>query len=84
MNYNYTIHDCCYNINESVGAYQAWTLEQVTCLVALYPGSVLTNRSTIPIVVTGNPVGYGIATNSSISSIVTSILGATDLQCNWK
>jgi hypothetical protein len=81
-NWNNTIHDCCYNNKETIGGnwtnvgeYQAWTPEQVSCLVKLYPDLPLTNRSTIPIVLTGAPQGYGYIVDNSTAALVSGIIG---------
>jgi hypothetical protein len=81
-NWNNTIHDCCYNNKETIGGnwtnvgeYQAWTPEQVSCLVKLYPDLPLTYRSTIPIVITGSPQGYGYIVDNSTAALVSGIIG---------
>lgn len=81
-NWNYTIHDCCYSKSETIGGnwtnvgdYQAWTPEQVSCLVKLYPDLPLTNRSTVPIPLAGIPIGYGTGIDNSTSALVSGIIG---------
>lgn len=81
-NWNYTIHDCCYSKSETIGGnwtnvgdYQAWTPEQVSCLVKLYPNLPLTNRSTVPIPLAGIPIGYGTGVDNSTSALVSGIIG---------
>jgi hypothetical protein len=80
-NWNNTIHDCCYNNKETIGGnwtnvgeYQAWTPEQVSCLVKLYPDLPLTYRSTIPIVITGVQQGYGYIVDNSTAALVSGII----------
>jgi hypothetical protein len=81
-NYNYTIHDCCYSNNRSVGGnwtsvgtYQAWSPEQIDCLVGAYPDSTLSNKSSALTGSNSSLVGYGVGISDNLTSIITGIIG---------